>query len=53
MSGNIITHTNTNRLGITLPGDVIEKIDSQKRDVARSRYILRLIESSLEHKEAE
>ena len=48
---NLTTHTNTNRIGITLPGDVIEKIDTQRGDIARSRYILRLIESSLKHKE--
>jgi metal-responsive CopG/Arc/MetJ family transcriptional regulator len=47
MSNDIIIHTNTNRLGITLPGDVIEQIDIQRGDVARSRFILRLIESSL------
>ena len=47
----IVTHANTNGIGITLPGDIIEKIDELRGDVARSRYILRLIESSLERKE--
>ncbi len=41
-----------NPIGISLPENVIEKIDTQRGDIARSRYILRLIESSLEHKEA-
>jgi metal-responsive CopG/Arc/MetJ family transcriptional regulator len=44
---NIVTQTNTNRIGITLTGDVIEKIDVERGDIARSRYILRLIEASI------
>ena len=48
---NLISHTNTNRIGITLPGDVIAEIDIKRGDIARSRYILRLIETSLKNKE--
>lgn len=31
-------------VGISLPKMVISKIDSERRDVSRSRYILRLIQ---------
>lgn len=41
-----------NPIGISLPENVIEKIDMQRGDVTRSRFILRLIESSLNLKEA-
>ena len=51
MSNDIVIHTNTNRIGITLPENIIEKIDIKSGDIARSRYILRLIESSLKPKE--
>ena len=43
---NLIIHKNS--IGISLPENVIEKIDTQRGDVARSRFILRLIESSLQ-----
>ena len=36
-----------NPIGISLPEDIIQEIDTQRGDVARSRYILRLIEASL------
>jgi metal-responsive CopG/Arc/MetJ family transcriptional regulator len=35
------------KLGITLPKSTVERIDKVRGDVARSRYILRAIESYL------
>ena len=42
---NQIIHKNS--IGISLPKDIIEKIDVERGDIARSKFILRLIESSL------
>jgi metal-responsive CopG/Arc/MetJ family transcriptional regulator len=36
-----------NKIGISLPENVIQEIDMRRGDIARSRFILRLIESSL------
>jgi hypothetical protein len=34
-------------LGISLPTKLIEKIDTERKDVPRSKYILRLIEKEV------
>jgi len=34
-------------VGISLPTKLIEKIDTERKDVPRSRYILRLIEKEV------
>ena len=31
-------------IGISLPKEIIEKVDKDRKDIPRSRYILRLIE---------
>jgi metal-responsive CopG/Arc/MetJ family transcriptional regulator len=36
---------NSYPIGISLPKEVIKKIDAERLDVPRSRYILRLIEN--------
>lgn len=35
-------------VGISFPKEVLAKIDSMRRDVPRSRYLLRLIESAVQ-----
>lgn len=35
------------QLGISLPKEIVNTIDEIRKDVPRSRYILRLIENSL------
>lgn len=37
-------------IGISLPKEIIEQIDSDRGDINRSRYILRLIESKFHKK---
>ena len=37
----------TYKLGITLPKSIVQKIDKQRGDIARSRYIGRAVESYL------
>jgi metal-responsive CopG/Arc/MetJ family transcriptional regulator len=37
----------TAKLGITLPKSIVQKIDKQRGDIARSRYIRRAIENYL------
>jgi len=34
-------------IGISLPIDLVKKIDKERHDVSRSRYILRLIEKNV------
>jgi hypothetical protein len=41
-------YKNAQRLGISLPNDIIEHIDFLRGDIPRSRYILRLIETGLD-----
>jgi hypothetical protein len=36
-------------VGVSFPKKVLSAIDKQRRDVARSRFILRLVESGLEN----
>lgn len=38
----------TKEIGISIPFDLLETIDSRRGDVARSRYIRRLLERALE-----
>ncbi len=35
---------NCKSTGLSLPGDLLKKIDAERGDVSRSRYLLRLIE---------
>ena len=37
----------TEKIGITLPKSIIQKIDQKRGDIARSRYIRRAIEKYL------
>lgn len=34
------------RLSLTLPEQIVQRIDSEKGDVNRSRYVLRLLEKA-------
>lgn len=49
MSNNIVIHKN--RIGISLPENIIQEIDLTRGDVTRSRFILRLIEFSLKQQD--
>lgn len=40
----------TSVIGISLPKETLQKIDTERGDINRSRYILRLIESSTARK---
>ena len=35
---------NTICVGISLPKEILEKIDRERQDIPRSRYVLRIIE---------
>ena len=35
-------------VGISLPKEIISKIDNEKRDVSRSRYILRILQTAFD-----
>ena len=35
-------------IGISIPVDIVERLDKQRGDVTRSRYLLRIIESWME-----
>ncbi|MGH9982636.1 MAG: hypothetical protein ACRD8W_01620 [Nitrososphaeraceae archaeon] len=39
--------------GLSLPAEVMEKIDNERGDVSRSRFVLRLIERAYEHTQLE
>ena len=41
----------TEKIGITLPKSIIQKIDNKRGDIARSRYIRRAIERYLSSKD--
>jgi metal-responsive CopG/Arc/MetJ family transcriptional regulator len=38
-------------IGISLPKEILTRIDTKRGDVARSRYLLRLIENALKGEE--
>jgi metal-responsive CopG/Arc/MetJ family transcriptional regulator len=38
--------TKVNPVGISLPTEIISKIDSERGDIPRSRYILRVLQDS-------
>jgi hypothetical protein len=42
-------------VGISLPKDIISKIDAERGDIPRSRYLLRILENSyaMKNKESE
>jgi metal-responsive CopG/Arc/MetJ family transcriptional regulator len=44
---NIHKKMNSVPIGISLPIELIKKIDKERHDVSRSRYILRLIEKNV------
>jgi metal-responsive CopG/Arc/MetJ family transcriptional regulator len=49
-SGTIVSATTmdmTEKIGITLPKSILQKIDQRRGDIARSRYIRRAIEKYL------
>lgn len=37
--------------GLSLPGEIMQKIDSERGDVSRSRFLLRLIEAGYRYRE--
>ena len=39
------------QVGISLPKDIVGRIDDDRRDIPRSKYILRLIENFYKAKE--
>jgi metal-responsive CopG/Arc/MetJ family transcriptional regulator len=47
MTNSTKSDDNTDKLGITLPKSMIERIDKARGDVPRSRFIRRAIESYL------
>ena len=44
---NIHKNMNSIPIGISLPIELVKKIDKERHDVSRSRYILRLIEKNV------
>ena len=48
---NIYVQKQSLPIGISLPEELIERIDSERGDVNRSRFILRLIELGLKTKD--
>jgi metal-responsive CopG/Arc/MetJ family transcriptional regulator len=44
---NIHKNMNSVPIGISLPIELVKKIDKERHDVPRSRYILRLIENGV------
>jgi hypothetical protein len=45
--------TNTRVIGLSLPEVVVDRIDHARRDISRSKYILRIIERAFGNKEIE
>lgn len=41
----------TDKIGISLPGTIIKKIDESRGDIPRSRFIFRLLELGFQVKE--
>jgi len=41
---------NCRSTGLSLPGELLRKIDAERGDISRSRYLLRLIERAYEAK---
>jgi metal-responsive CopG/Arc/MetJ family transcriptional regulator len=44
---NIHKKMNSIPIGISLPIELVKKIDKERHDVSRSRYILRLVEKDV------
>jgi hypothetical protein len=42
----LIMMVKTKPVGISLPRDIIEKIDRERQDIPRSKYLLRILEKS-------
>jgi metal-responsive CopG/Arc/MetJ family transcriptional regulator len=40
------------RVTITLPGDILARVDDERNDVTRSRYVLRLLEKAFQLKKS-
>ena len=43
---------NSVSVGISLPEQIVKKIDKDRGDVSRSRFLLRLVEHAYDEKEA-
>jgi len=43
--------TTSKPIGISLPKDIIKKIDIERQDIPRSKYLLRIIEKLYQKKE--
>lgn len=41
---------NTIAVGVSLPQEILSKIDQERNDVSRSRFVLRLVEYALERR---
>lgn len=39
-----MTNTKSKSAGISIPADLLSKIDKERGDISRSRYIVRMIE---------
>jgi metal-responsive CopG/Arc/MetJ family transcriptional regulator len=40
-------------IGISFPKEIVSKIDTERGDISRSRYLLRIVEKKLERSETE
>lgn len=40
------------RVTITLPDDILARVDNERNDVTRSRYVLRLLEKAFQLKKS-
>jgi metal-responsive CopG/Arc/MetJ family transcriptional regulator len=50
---NIVVMHKCKSTGISFPADIMNKIDTERGDVSRSRFLLRLIEQAYGEKEKE
>ena len=42
----MMSNTSVISVGISLPREILQQIDEQRKDISRSRFILRLLEKS-------
>jgi hypothetical protein len=47
-----IYHICMRRVTITLPDDILSRVDNERNDVTRSRYVLRLLEKAFQLKKS-
>jgi hypothetical protein len=50
MVGSTTSADRTRKIAITLPKSILQKIDNERGDIPRSRYILRAVEGYLQVK---